>query len=91
VLLIISGVLAVILVAKSRLHVYEPLQYVHASDPSIPYVEPLPNTYMWVLQLRLPAGWAQAGGGGGRRGGDEGGQGGGGGRGREVRAWRCSQ
>lgn len=30
------------MVAKDRLHV----AYVHAADPSIPYIEQLPNTYM---------------------------------------------
>lgn len=46
VLLIIGGILAVILVAKSRLHVTEPLQYVHATEPAVPYFEQLPNNYV---------------------------------------------
>lgn len=49
------GMQTVVMVAKDRLHMAEPLANAHAVEPAMPYIEQLPNTYMWVCQAPNPA------------------------------------
>ncbi len=46
VLAIMAGIVAIIVVAKGRIHVPEPLAHTHATNGVLPYVMPLDKTSM---------------------------------------------
>ncbi|WIA39472.1 hypothetical protein OEZ86_005570 [Tetradesmus obliquus] len=57
VLLLCGGVLTVVLLGKSRLHVAEPLEHVHAVNSAEPYFVPLgtaPIKYLYIANIAAP-------------------------------------